>query len=188
MIDRESNMIDKSSLLCIFNEKIIHTITDIIYNFMEKYCLEWILYKVLWTRVSTILLAILSVQRSRTFFSLSYHESRLCAFSACVASIIIALAITCLEWTGVKYDEVKNSNIYFEIFQSIIEKNSSKDVYSMYLLRNSNESNNIYPCLINSINMTSLSSPINQVIFTFPFRLNFEELNQCKNLSIERRS
>jgi hypothetical protein len=188
MIDRESNMIDKSSLLCRFNEKIIHTITDIIYNFMEKYCLEWILYKVLWTRVSTILLAILSVQRSRTFFSLSYHESRLCAFSACVASVIIALTITCLEWTGVKYDEVKNSNIYFEIFQSIIEKNSSKDVYSMNLLRNSNESNNIYPCLINSINMTSLSTPINQVIFTFPFRLNSEELNQCKNLSIERRS
>ena len=41
MIDRESNMIDKSALLCIFNGKIIHTITDIIYTFMGRFCLEW---------------------------------------------------------------------------------------------------------------------------------------------------
>lgn len=87
MIDRESNMIDRSSLLCVFNEKIIHKITDFIYTFMGKFCLEWMLYKVLWTRASTILLAILSVQRTRTFFSLSYHETRLCAFIACMVSI-----------------------------------------------------------------------------------------------------
>jgi hypothetical protein len=165
MIDRESNMIDKSSLLCIFNEKFIHTITDIIYTFMGRYCLEWMLYKVLWTRASTILLAILSVQRTRTFFSLSYHESRLCAYFACISSVIIALITTCLEWTGVLYDEVKNPVIYFQIFQSIIEKNSSKDLYSTYLFRNSIESNNTYPCLIDSLNITSLSSRINQVNF-----------------------
>jgi hypothetical protein len=171
MIDRESNMIDKSSLLCIFNGKIIHTITDIIYTFMGKFCLEWMLYKVLWTRASTILLSILSVQRSRTFFSLSYHESRLCAVFACAASVVIASTITCLEWTGVQYDQVTNDQIYYQIFQSIIEKKSTKDIYSNYLLRNLSESNNTYPCLINSINMTSLSTLNNQVIATFSFRL-----------------
>jgi hypothetical protein len=168
MIDRESNMIDKSSLLCIFNEKIIHKITDFIYTFMGRFCLEWILYKVLWTRASTILLAILSVQRSRTFFSLSYHETRSCAFFACISSIIIALTITCLEWIGVQYDKVENPKIYFEIFQSIIHKNSSKDFYSTYLSRNYNESISNYSCMMNLLPIT-LSSTTNQVILFLTF-------------------
>jgi len=164
MIDRETNMIDKSSLLCMFNEKIIHKITEFIYTFMGRFCLEWMLYKVLWTRASTIILAILSVQRTRTFFSLSYHESRLCAFFACIASIIVALTITCLEWIGVQYDKFDNSNIYFEIFQSIIKKNVSKEFYSMHLSRTYNESMNNYPCTIELFNTTSLPFITNQVI------------------------
>jgi len=165
MIDREISMIDKSSLLCMFNEKIIHNITDFIYTFMGKFCLEWMLYKILWTRASTILLAILSVQRTRTFFSLSYHESRLCAFFACIVSIIIAVIITCLEWIGVQYDKVNNLNIYYELFQLISTKNLSKKLYSSYLIRNYNESINNYPCMMEIFNITSLSFITNQVIF-----------------------
>jgi hypothetical protein len=172
MIDREISMIDKSSLLCIFNEKILHTITDFIYTFMGRFCLEWMLYKVLWTRVSTILLAILSVQRTRTFFSLSYHESRLCAFFACIFSIIIALTITCLEWIGVQYDNVNNLNIYFEMFQLINEKKFSRNFYSTYLYRNYNESINNYPCMIELFNITSLPIITNEVILKKSFYID----------------
>ncbi|CAF1168087.1 unnamed protein product [Rotaria sordida] len=156
MIDRESNMIDKSSWLCMFNEKIIHKLTDFIYTFMGRFCLEWFLYKVLWTRASTILLAILSVQRSRTFFSLSYHESRLYAFLACIFSIIMAVTITCLEWIGVHYDKVNDSNLYIEIFQSIINTQSSQEFYSTVFYRYYNESMTNYRCIVESFNVTSV--------------------------------
>lgn len=165
MIDRESNMIDRSSLLCLFNEKIIHPLSEIIYIFMGRFCLEWMLYKVLWTRVSTILLAILSVQRCRTFFSLSYHETRLCAILACIFSITFASLVTCMEWTGVQYDQVRNPRIYFEMFQSMMDKNNSRDFYVNYLARNHNESNHSYSCLIESLNLTVMSYSINQVSF-----------------------
>ncbi|CAF4906671.1 unnamed protein product [Rotaria sp. Silwood1] len=161
MIDRETNMIDKSSWLCMFNEKIIHKLTDFIYTFMGRFCLEWVLYKVLWTRASTILLAILSVQRSRTFFSLSYHESRIYAFLACIFSIIIAMTITCLEWIVVEYDKVNDINVYLEILQTIIHKHSSQEVYSTYLYRYDNESMINYPCMVESFNVTSLPSSTN---------------------------
>jgi hypothetical protein len=154
MIDRETNMIDKSSWLCMFNEKIIHTLTEIIYTFMGRFCLEWMLYKVLWTRASTILLAILSIQRTRTFFSLSYHETRLCAFFACIISIIIALAVTCLEWTGVQSAKSVNLNIYLEVFQSVVNKKSSNEFYTAFLYQNYNESINNYPCILQSLNAT----------------------------------
>lgn len=166
MIDRETNMIDKSSFLCMFNEKVIHTITEYIYTFMGRFCLEWMLYKILWTRASTILLAILTVQRTRTFFSLSYHESRLCAFLACIFSIIIALTITCLEWIGVQYDKVNDPYIFYEIFQSINTKKFSKDFYSSYISRYSNETNNTYSCMMDTFNITSIS---NQVMLIWPF-------------------
>ena len=172
MIDRESNMIDKSSLMCIFNEKIIHPVSEAIYTFMGRFCLEWILYKILWTRVSTVLLAILSIQRCRTFFSLSYHESRLCAVSACVFSLTFASIITCMEWTGVQYDQMNNPRIYYEIFQSMIEKNGSKEFYADYFSRDLNESNHSYACLIDSLNITPLLYSSNQVIFTCPISLD----------------
>ena len=163
MIDRESNMIDRSSLLCLFNEKIIHPISDIIYTFMGRFCLEWMLYKVLWTRVSTILLAILSVQRCRTFFSLSYHETRLCAVLACIFSISIASLVTCMEWTGVQYDHVRDPRIYYEMFQSMMEKNHSREFYINYFSRDLNESNQSYPCLIELLKITWLSHSVDKV-------------------------
>ncbi len=165
MMDRESSMIDKSSWLCILNENVIHRLSDFLYTFMGRFCLEWMLYKILWTRVSTILLAILSVQRTRTFFSLSYRESRLCACSACIFSIIIALIITCLEWTAVRYKQVDNPNIYLEIFQLVVDKNSSREFYSTVLHRNYSESMQMYPCLIESFSVTSFPVMTNQVIF-----------------------
>lgn len=166
MIDRESNMIDKSSLLCMFNERIIHKLTDFVYNFMEKYCVQWMLYKVLWTRASTIVLAILSVQRSRTFFSLSYHETRAYAFCACIFSIIMALTLTFLEWLGVEYKRIHDSNIYLEIYQSIMNKTTSKEVYLTSLNENYNQSLISYPCLMESFNLTLFPVSIAQVDFS----------------------
>lgn len=163
MIDRESSMIDKSSWICIFNEKIVHRLSDILYTFMGRFCLEWMLYKVLWTRISTILLAILSIQRARTFFSLSYHESRLCAFLACIFSVIIALIVTCLEWTGVQYKNVDDQNIYSDIFRLVVNNNSSKEFYSSFLYRNYNESIKNYSCTIEPFHVTSYPIMTNQV-------------------------
>ncbi|CAM2701288.1 unnamed protein product [Rotaria socialis] len=162
MIDRESHMIDKSSLLCMFNENIIHQLTNFIYTFMGRFCVEWMLYKVLWTRASTIVLAILSVQRSRTFFSLSYRETRVYAFFACVFSIIMALTITFLEWVGVEYKKVNNSSIYVEIYESIMYRNSSEQFYSIYLHQNYNESLVNYPCIMESFATTVFSTFNNQ--------------------------
>jgi hypothetical protein len=165
MIDRESSMIHKSSWLCLFNEKIIHKISEFLYTFMGRFCLEWVLYKVLWTRASTILLAILSVQRTRTFFSLSYHESRLCACFACIFSIIIALTITWLEWVGVHYEKNHSLNVYSEILQSVVNTESSKEFYSTILYRFSNESMVGYPCMVESFNVTLFSNITTEVIF-----------------------
>jgi hypothetical protein len=163
MIDRESNMNDKSSWLCLFNDKVVHKLSDFLYAFMGRFCLEWMLYKVLWTRASTILLAILSVQRTRTFFSLSYHESRLCACFACISSLIIALTITCLEWVGVQYKNVDDVNIYIEIFQSILNNKTSKQFYSTHLYRSYNDSLINYPCMIESFNVTLFNNMTNEV-------------------------
>ena len=161
MIDRESHMINKSSLLCIFNAKIIRTITNSVYTFMERFCLEWMLYKVLWTRVSTLILAILSIQRSRTFFSLSYHESRLCAFFACMFSIVFAIFITCIEWIGVYYDQIPDSTVFSDMLHIVNEKNSSRDFYLNYLNRNSNETKNHYSCLMTSFNSHLTMNQVN---------------------------
>ncbi|CAF1303846.1 unnamed protein product [Adineta steineri] len=163
MIDRESTMTDKSSTLCMFNGKIIHGVTEIIYTFMGKFCLEWMLYKVLWTRASTILLAILSIQRSRTFFSLSYHESRFCALLACLMSILIASLITCFEWISVQCNKSTDSDVYIEIFQSIMNTKFSKEFYSNYLNNHYNESIDKYYCLIQSLDI----NPYNTTILTF---------------------
>jgi hypothetical protein len=157
MIDRESSMIEKSSFLCMFNGRVLHNITDFIYTFMGKFCLEWMLYKVLWTRASTILLAILSIQRSRTFFSLSYRETRFCALVACLISILIALLITCFEWIGIQCEKPTDTVIYWEIFQSIMKRKSSKEFYSKFLYQHSIEK---YSCLIQSFN---INKTINQV-------------------------
>lgn len=152
MIDRETNMIDKSSYFCTFNERIIHRLCDLIYEFMSKFCLEWILYKVLWTRASTILLAILSIQRARTFFSLSYHESRTFAFYACLSSLAIAIAITCLEWTGVQCGKSKDPLVYFNIYQQIIQNDTRKDLLWSIVEHSTNESYyNEIPCLRQSL-------------------------------------
>ncbi len=160
MLDRESSMTDKSSLLCMFNGKIIHTLTDFIYTFMGKFCLEWMLYKVLWTRASTILLAILSIQRTRTFFSLSYHETRFCALSACMFSILIALLITCFEWIGIQCDKSPDSAIYIEIFQSIINKKYSNNFYSNFLYDHYNKSIDKYPCIIQTLDINPFNNTI----------------------------
>lgn len=162
MLDRETSMINKSSLLCMFNEKIIHNLTDFIYTFMGKFCLEWMLYKVLWTRASTILLAILSIQRSRTFFSLSYHETRFCALLACMLSVFLALVITCFEWIGVQCEKSMDPSIYIEIFQSIMMKPSSNEFYSKFLLHHYDQSIEQYPCIIQSFDI----NPINNTMPT----------------------
>ena len=163
MIDRESNMIDKSSWLCMFNEKIIHRVVDLIYSFMERYCLEWMLYKVLWTRASTILLAILSIQRSRTFFSLAYHERRSCAFKACIASMIIAMSITCLEWIYIQCGKNGSERLYLEVFQVILDHKSTKNFYSNTLHRSYNVSDGNYYCLSQTLNETSVWKAMKQV-------------------------
>ena len=136
MLDRETAMVDKSSLLCFFNQRIIHTIVDSVYAFMSRFCLEWILYKVLWTRASTILLAILSIQRSRTFFSLSYRETRCCALFACIISIFIAMFITCLEWTGIQCEKSKDPAVYMNVLTSIMKMNSSKVFFEHHIDEN----------------------------------------------------
>jgi len=167
MLDRESSMIDESSFLCTFNGKIIHNVIDFIYKFMGRFCLEWMLYKVLWTRASTILLAILSIQRSRTFFSLSYHESRFCALLACIFSLLIALLITCFEWIGIQCEKSPDTEIYIEIFQSIMNKKYSKTFYSNFLYNHYDESINKYYCIIQSLDINEFNntiSRINQVI------------------------
>ncbi|CAF1253040.1 unnamed protein product [Rotaria sp. Silwood1] len=153
MVERELFMRDKSSLLCIFNDKIIHNLTDFVYTFMGKFCLEWILYKILWTRASTILLAILSIQRSRTFFSLSYHETRFCAIFACISSLIIAILITCFEWIGIQCSKPNDSNIYIEIFQLIKDDKPSKKFYSKYLHNNYDELIDKYYCIFQSLSI-----------------------------------
>ncbi|UJR27598.1 hypothetical protein I4U23_008879 [Adineta vaga] len=159
---RETPQIIPTSSLCASTTNLLIRLIDSIFSSMERYCLEWILYKVLWLRVSTILLAILSVQRTRTFFSLSYHETRLCAFSSCILSIILAFFITWIEWTGIHYVEVRNPEIYTDIFQTVFENSSSKEFYSSILYRDYNGSTKNYPCLMESLNMTSLTSITNQ--------------------------
>jgi hypothetical protein len=156
MLDRESHMIDKSVGLCMFNHKVIQNLTDWMYSIMGKFCLEWMLYKVLWTRASTILLAILSVQRTRTFFSLSYRESRLCAVLACIASLLLALFITCLEWIGIRCGRSPDPSVYMEIFENIRNRPSSKEFYSSYLTAHYNESSKIYSCVMRTLNLDQM--------------------------------
>ena len=154
MIYRESNMMDKSSWLCTFNQKVIYRLVDYIYAFMERFCLEWMLYKVMWTRVSTMTLAILSIQRSRTFFSLSYRETRLCACLACLSSILIAFVITCLEWIGIQCAKSRGSEPYLEIFQLILSRESTRENYSS-MFYYSNTTWQDYPCIGESLNGTA---------------------------------
>ena len=166
MLDRQSYMIDKSSILCMLNEKIIHNLTNFIYTLMKKFCLEWMLYKVLWTRASTILLAILSIQRSRTFFSLSYHETRSCALLACISCIIIALFITCFEWIGIQCEKLHDSSIYMEIYQLMINGTISKQFYSNFLYNHYDEVIDKYYCMVESLNISrsnTTTSLTNQV-------------------------
>ena len=167
MIDRETHMIDKSFVLCRFNQKVIHNLTDWMYTFMERFCLEWMLYKVLWTRASTILLAILSIQRTRTFYSLSYRESRLCAVLACIVSLLLAFLITCLEWIGFRCEQSPDPGVYVEIFQNIQKRPLSKEFYSSFLSAHYNESAKSYSCLMRSFDLNQsmyLAGPmINQV-------------------------
>jgi hypothetical protein len=154
MIDRESNMIDKSSWLCTFNHKVVQRLVDYIYIFMERFCLEWMLYKVTWTRVSTMILAILSIQRSRTFFSLSYHETRLCACFACLSSILVAFIITCLEWIGIQCAKSRGSEPYLEIFQLILSREPTKKAYSSMFYHSYTTLQN-FPCVGESLNGTA---------------------------------
>lgn len=156
MLDRESHMIDTSVGLCTFNHKVIHNLTDWMYSIMGRFCLEWMLYKVLWTRASTILLAILSVQRTRTFFSLSYHESRLCAVLACIASLLLALLITCLEWIGIRCGRSADPNVYMDILQNIQNRPASKEFYLSYLTAHYNESIKIYSCVMQTLNLNQV--------------------------------
>lgn len=166
MVDRESNMVEESSLLCMFNVKIIHKLTDNVYWFMGKYCLEWMLYKILWTRASTILLAILSIQRSRTFYSLSYHETRLCALYSCVVSVLIALFITCFEWMGVQCAKSTDPHVYMDIFQLMMNNKLAKHIYMKMLYDHYNEFIDKYNCIYQSFNITRINSTaanLNQV-------------------------
>ena len=165
MISRTSDMKYNSSWLCKFNGKIIPTLTNATYAFMGHFCLQWMLYKVLWTRASTIILAILSVQRTRTFYSLLYHESRSYACSACLFSIATAVVITCLEWTGVQYKNVPDSDVYLEIFQSILNNKRSKQLYTTFFYQDRNESMTKYPCMTEVFNEISFAVLENQVIF-----------------------
>ncbi|CAF1375099.1 unnamed protein product [Adineta steineri] len=162
MTDRATSMISESSSLCAFNN-IFHRLYENLYTFMGTYCLDWMLYKLLWTRASIILLAILSVQRTRTFFSLSYRESRICALFACIFSIIIAAIITCIEWTGIQYENDSSLNIHSDIFHDIIQKNSLKQVYSTYLYQDYNLTISNYSCMIEPFNVTISSDMTNQV-------------------------
>ena len=148
MLDRESSMIEQSSFLCGLNGRVIRYLADFIYEFMGRFCLEWMLYKVLWTRASTILLAILSIQRSRTFLSLSYHESRFCALVACLLSVFIALVITCFEWIGVQCENPLDPSIYWEIVQSIAKNQTSREFYSRFL-------HGDHPCLNQTFNFSN---------------------------------
>ena len=164
MLDREPHMVDSSSIFCRFNEKIAHSLTDVIYTFMERYCLEWMLYKILWTRASTILLAILSVQRTRTFFSLSYHETRLCAIFACLCSILLALLITCFEWIGIQCRQTADLQIYWDIWQVLLHQKSSQEFYASALISTtSNQTVETYPCLLQALETSPMISMALQV-------------------------
>ncbi|CAF4555379.1 unnamed protein product, partial [Rotaria sp. Silwood2] len=163
MVERESSMSDKSSLLCMFNGKIIRSLTDFVYTFMGKFCLEWMLYKILWTRASTILLAILSIQRSRTFFSLSYRETRFCAVLACISSLVIAILITCFEWIGIQCSKSTDSKIYFEIFQLIKDNKLFKKIYSRVLYDHYDEFIDKYYCIFQSLGINQLNSTISKI-------------------------
>lgn len=154
MLDRESSMMNKSSLLCLFNGRIIHALTELIYKWMGKFCLEWMLYKVLWTRASTILLAILSIQRARTFFSINYRESRCCASIACFISFSIALFITCFEWIGIQCEKSPDDFVYWELFQSILKKTSAREFYSNYIYQHRLEK---YSCLTQTFTNNTIS-------------------------------
>lgn len=133
MVERESQLSKNPTNLCYLNEKIIYRLMDSIYTFMEGFCCEWLLYKVIWTRASTILLAILSIQRSRTFYSLSYRETRFCAVCACFFSIFISVLLTCFEWISVQPKSSDNDPFYFQIFQSVQNQTSAKNFYSSIL-------------------------------------------------------
>ncbi|CAF1083872.1 unnamed protein product [Adineta ricciae] len=148
MINREIYPTIEPSWLCLLLTKNLERLKDYLYAFTERLCLEWILYRILWLRVSTILLAILSIQRTRTFFSLSYHESRMFAFSACVLSFILAALITCMEWTHVYYDTAADPELFTDIYQRILQDNSSREFYLSTLNRHSNESTDRYRCLL----------------------------------------
>ncbi|CAF3217973.1 unnamed protein product [Rotaria socialis] len=163
MLDRQSDMVEKSSLLCTLNEKIIHNLTDFVYSFMGKFCLEWMLYKVLWTRASTILLAILSIQRSRTFFSLSYRETRFCAVLACITSVLIALFITCFEWMGVQCGKSTDPYVYMEIFQLVMDNKQAKEFYSNFLYDRYDELIDKYYCIFQTLNINRGNSSMSRV-------------------------
>ena len=163
MLDRETKMIEKSFILCSVNRKILQPLTDVVYTFMERFCLEWMLYKVLWTRASTILLAILSIQRSRTFFSLSYRETRFCAVFACFMSIFLATLVTCFEWIGVQCEKSIDPNIYLQIFRSIERRPISLNIYRSFLFDDFHQTKQTYPCLTERFNVSNESSLINTV-------------------------
>ena len=161
--DRKSHHLSDSGL-CLINKNILHTWKEHIFTLMERFCLEWILYKILWLRVSTILLAILSIQRTRTFFSLSYHESRFCAFSACVFSFTLALIITGFEWHGIHYSGVTDERISLEVLHKILDDNSSRELYSMILHRSYDQAIGSYPCLMEPFDVASAMNMTNQVM------------------------
>lgn len=160
MLDRESSMMNKSSLLCLFNRQIIHKLTELIYTWIRQFCLEWMLYKILWTRASTILLAILSIQRARTFFSMNYRETRCCALVACFLSFIIAFFITCFEWIGVQCDKSPDEFVYWELFQSIMKKLSAREFYSNYLYQHRLEK---YSCLSQTMTINNHTQQVHIV-------------------------
>lgn len=81
-------------------------------------------------------------------------------------SLIIALIITCLEWTGVQFDQVNDQKIYYEIFQTIHSKTDSKDLYLSYLSRNISQSSIQYPCITDFLNITSLSNQVKRTSLT----------------------
>ncbi|CAF1361820.1 unnamed protein product, partial [Didymodactylos carnosus] len=124
MLEREKQMLNGN--LCFLNRSVIKTISDYIFNIARRICIEWLLYKVLWTRVSTILLAVLSIQRSRTFFSLSYHETRLCAVLAVLLSAFGAFVITCFEWMSFSCSKPESPLFFAQLFGAIMENQQTR--------------------------------------------------------------
>ncbi|CAF1538015.1 unnamed protein product [Didymodactylos carnosus] len=165
MLEREKQMLNGK--LCILNRSVIKIVSDYMFNMARRICVEWLLYKVLWARVSTILLAVLSMQRSRTFFSLSYRETRLCAVFAVFLSVLVAFVITCFEWMNFFCSKPENSLFYAQLFGAIIENPLTRqELLKTFELPLNGE----YQCLESAISYFENDTIVSQRLFDVQVR------------------